>query len=110
MTREFAWKPRWATIRLVNSWARSTFDISSVEPWSVPRPPLPAVPIWARPELTVGRNSEPPTFSRPTGFEKPARAIWPMGRLRPVEDTPGATPARAVEKRWGEAGGGTSRG
>ena len=24
MTRELAWKPRWATIRLVNSWARST--------------------------------------------------------------------------------------
>ena len=28
MTFEFAWKPRWATIRLVNSWARSTLDIS----------------------------------------------------------------------------------
>ena len=26
MTREFAWKPRWAMIRLVNSWERSTFD------------------------------------------------------------------------------------
>ena len=30
MTRELAWKPRWATIRLVNSWASSTLDISSV--------------------------------------------------------------------------------
>src|SRR3954452_8492396 len=27
--RELAWNPRWAMIRLVNSWARSTFDISS---------------------------------------------------------------------------------
>ena len=28
MTRPFAWKPRWAMIMLVNSFARSTFDIS----------------------------------------------------------------------------------
>jgi hypothetical protein len=55
MTFEFAWKPRWATIRLVNSWARSTFDISSVPPARRPRPPLPAPPTLARPELTVAR-------------------------------------------------------
>ena len=30
--RELAWKPRWATIMLVNSGARSTLDISSVPP------------------------------------------------------------------------------
>ena len=28
MIRAFAWKPRWATIRFVNSWLRSTFDAS----------------------------------------------------------------------------------
>src|SRR5262249_15121160 len=50
ITREFAWKPRWATIKLVNSAARSTFDISSVPPDIVPRPPWPATPIWAFPE------------------------------------------------------------
>ena len=30
MTRELAWKPRCAVIMFVNSWARSTFDISTV--------------------------------------------------------------------------------
>lgn len=29
ITRELAWKPRCVTIMFVNSWARSTFDISS---------------------------------------------------------------------------------
>jgi hypothetical protein len=29
ITRAFAWNPRWATIRFVNSCARSTLDISN---------------------------------------------------------------------------------
>ena len=44
ITRELAWNPRWARIRLVNSAARSTFDISSAPPIRVPRRPSPATP------------------------------------------------------------------
>jgi len=44
MTREFAWNPRWVRIRFVNSWARSTFDISSVPGATWPRPPVLAEP------------------------------------------------------------------
>ena len=42
-------KPRWATIRLANSVAMSTFDISKAPPESVPRPPsLPLQPRLAQ--------------------------------------------------------------
>ena len=49
MTREVAWKPRWAMIRLVNSWARSTFDISSWPAITAPRPFRPGAPHEATP-------------------------------------------------------------
>ena len=39
--RELAWKPRWARIRLVNSAARSTFDISTRAGTISPRLPSP---------------------------------------------------------------------
>ena len=47
ITLELAWKPRWAMTRLVNSWARSTFDISSAPLTTEPMPALPGVPTWA---------------------------------------------------------------
>src|ERR1700761_7906818 len=88
ITRELAWKPRCAMTRLVNSWARSTFDISSAPLVIKPRPPEPAAPTWARPEFTVLRNIESPTFSRPLTLLKLARATWPSVCLRPLEKTP----------------------
>ena len=45
MTFELAWKPRWATTRLVNSWPRSTLDISSAWPWRKPRPVRPGAQV-----------------------------------------------------------------
>ena len=69
MTREFAWKPRSATIRFVNSAARSTFDISSVPPDSVPRPPWPATPICGDARVDRRRcTASCPSLCRPAGF------------------------------------------
>ena len=48
ITRRAAWNPRWARIRLVNSAARSTFDISTAPAWSSPRRPSPATPSSGR--------------------------------------------------------------
>ena len=74
MTRELAWKPRWARIRLVNSAARSTLDISSVPPIRSPRLPWPATPSSGVPELAVARKAVSPTCSRPAGLVKSATA------------------------------------
>src|SRR3954469_19706565 len=52
-----------------------------------PRPVVPAPPIRAMPELTVSRYSEPPTFSRPIGLLKLARASWAMVVFWPLEWT-----------------------
>src|SRR3954451_24577476 len=79
ITRLFAWKPRWATIRPVNSSARSTLDISSAPELSTPRPPIPATPTFATPELTPTRKPELPAFSRPPGLLYDASASWPIG-------------------------------
>src|SRR3712207_3771493 len=80
MIRLLAWKPRWAITRLVNSCARSTFDISSAPLVMRPRPAEPAEPTWARPEFTVLRNIESPIFSRPRSEErrvgKECRSRW----------------------------------
>src|SRR4051794_950854 len=53
MTLELAWNPRWAVIMAVNSWARSTFDISTVPDWIAPRPFCPAAPQEATPAAGV---------------------------------------------------------
>ncbi|MNT70275.1 hypothetical protein D3C72_2086400 [compost metagenome] len=53
MIREFDWKPRWATIRSEKVCARSTFEPSSAPDCREPRPPVPAMPIWASPELLL---------------------------------------------------------
>src|SRR5581483_4560636 len=102
MTLAFAWKPRWATISSVNSWARSTLLISSVPDDSVPRPPEPAVPTWGRPESLDWRYMESPAFSRPAGLVKLASAICPRAWLRPFENTPVTTPSFEIENDCSE--------
>ena len=56
MTFELAWKPRWAMTRLVNSCARSTFDISSAPLVIRPSPWVPAGVI----DLAHAAPSAPP--------------------------------------------------
>ena len=97
MTFEFAWKPRWATIRLVNSLDRSTFDISSAPPAREPRPPVPAAPTCGSPELTDVRNSEPPAFSRPDGLVNEPSARRPIVCLRPLLNAPVMVPSAPSE-------------
>src|SRR5207302_4628608 len=91
MIREFAWKPRWAMIRLVNSWARSTFDISSVPAAIDPRPAVPGVPTSACPEAPDARKRLWPALTRPAGLLKAPRAMRASGWLRPLEKTPETT-------------------
>ena len=55
ITRELAWKPRCARIRLVNSAASSTLDISSAPAMTVPAPPWPGTPSCTAPELAEAR-------------------------------------------------------
>src|SRR5262249_31057882 len=70
MTRLFAWYPRWAVIRFVNSWARSTFDISTAPVVSEPKPwaESPGVDTSAGPELFETENRLPPSRFRPWSF------------------------------------------
>src|SRR5262245_17532549 len=93
MTFEFAWKPRWAVIIEVNSWARSTFDISTSPTASTPRPFWPGAPQEATPavggvvllddvesyapELAVAWNRLSPMRDRPAGFGNLASAMRP---------------------------------
>ena len=93
MMRAFAWKPRWATIRLVNSCERSTFDISSAPPVSEPSPLCPGVPSWAAPELKVAAYDEEPAFSSPLGLAKVARAMRPMASDAPLLNEPMSVPS-----------------
>ena len=85
ITLLFAWKPRWAMIRPVNSWERSTFDISSAPAESVPRPAGAG-----RADLRVAgvvadaRRSCCPTSSRPPGLAKVASASCPIGLAQAV--------------------------
>ena len=68
MTREFAWKPRWAVIMLVNSVARSTFDISTVPAVVTPNVPagvVPGVPTTAAPDAAVAVQRLPESRDRP---------------------------------------------
>lgn len=60
MMRAFAWKPRWGTMRLVNSWERSTLDIYRAQAVKVPSPASPGAPNWAAPELAVGEARKGP--------------------------------------------------
>ena len=75
MTRELAWKPRWAVIMLVNVWDRSTFDISIAPAVVTPRPAMPGV-FWVfRPEFAEATHWFAPVRSRPDGFENVASEI-----------------------------------
>src|SRR3954454_8654206 len=93
MTLLFAWKPRWATIRPVNSSERSTLDISSAPAFRVPRPPLPAAPTSGLPELSPARYELFPALARPLGLLKVAMASWPMGLRSPLEKMPVIVPS-----------------
>ena len=69
MTREFAWKPRWATIRLVNSLRQ--VDVRHLERAAGERAAAAGAggaDLRRSPELTDVRNSESPAFSRPDGL------------------------------------------
>src|SRR3954451_18727316 len=84
ITRLLAWKPRWATISPVHSSARSTLDISSAPALSTPRPPVPAWPTIALPELSPPLKELLPAFSSPPGLLNEAIASWPIAWRRPL--------------------------
>src|SRR4051812_47298522 len=64
ITRELAWKPRWAVIMVVNVWARSTLDISTAP--AVVKPKLgPGAPTVAGPEFALSSQRLEPERSRP---------------------------------------------
>src|SRR3954468_7451201 len=67
MTRELAWKPRWAVIMFVNVWARSTLDISSAPAVVTPKLP-PGVPVVSGPELADTFQRFDEERSRPAAF------------------------------------------
>src|SRR5207245_11065891 len=85
MTREFAWKPRSAMIMFVNSWARSTLDISSAPADSDPLDPTPGTPTRGTPEAIDEELEESPTRTRPAGLAKVAVAISPSTMFWPLE-------------------------
>src|SRR3954469_12993416 len=68
MTRELAWKPRWAVIMLVNVCARSTLDISTAPAVMVPAPPPPGWLTVGVPEFADVIHRLPPWRSRPAAF------------------------------------------
>src|SRR4051812_16263647 len=78
MTRLFAWNPRWAVIRFVNSWARSTFDISTAPVVREPKPwaASPGVETSAAPELFDAVKRLPPSRVRPWSFGNFARVMY----------------------------------
>src|SRR5690606_35030005 len=96
MTRELAWKPRWVTIMLVNSWDRSTLDISREPGAMMPRGPEPGAPMRASPELGVGSNMVPPTLASPPGLLNTATAICPRSSMAPLVNTPRTMPALSM--------------
>src|SRR5579884_2839735 len=100
MMRVLAWKPRCVMIRFVNSFERSTLDISTKPVLILPRPLTLGWPTWARPELLESLNRFWPSFSRPAGLEKLAIAIWPSVRVCPLEKTPVIRPSAEIEKVW----------
>ena len=69
MTRELAWKPRWAVIMFVNVWARSTLDIS-IAPAVVEAAcrRCRACSTCAAPELADSIQRLPDARSRPAAF------------------------------------------
>src|SRR3954447_5633302 len=103
MIFEFAWKPRWAMIRLVNSWPRSTLDISSEPAAKVPAVPVPAACMSTLPEAPVDRKCESPAFWSPAGFGKVARASLASSLLLPLEKVPVTVPSSPIEKERSEA-------
>ena len=72
MTRELAWKPRWAVIMFVNVCERSTLDISIAPAVVTPRPATPGVFCVLTPELAEATHWLAPVRSRPDGFENVA--------------------------------------
>src|SRR3954463_710813 len=71
ITRELAWKPRCALIMFVNSWARSTFDISTAPEVTSEKLP-PGVPTFSGPELFDADQRLLETRWRPASFAKVA--------------------------------------
>src|SRR3954447_11647827 len=104
MIFEFAWKPRCAMIRLVNSCPRSTFDISNEPAARVPALPVPGACMRTLPEAPVARKCESPAFCRPAGFGKVASASLPRTLLEPLEKVPLIVPSSpmANERRAAE--------
>ena len=81
---ELAWKPLCVVIILVNSAARSTFDISSAPTAKLPER-LTSSPTPSNVhELSVAENNESPSASRPDGFENVATAICARSFFEPL--------------------------
>jgi hypothetical protein len=92
ITRLLAWKPRSAVIMLVNSWARSTFDISTAPGIRVPRPFVPAMLAVSAPELFVAIQLLPETRWRPASFGKVAREMTAILVTTPAESVTDTVP------------------
>ena len=109
MTRLLAWKPRSAVIMPVNWVARSTLDISSAPVVTVPRPPVPAVPMLAAPEAEVAEKLFWPARRRPAELRKLARAIWPRTWVWPLRVDAGQC-AGVADGEGGQRAGGEAVG
>ena len=59
MTLALDWNPRWAVIMLVNSFARSTLDISNAPDVTVERLPSPAKPRTGATRVSTKCSSKP---------------------------------------------------
>src|SRR3954454_1033493 len=92
ITRELAWKPRWAVIMFVKVWARSTLDISTAPAVVVPAPPWPGVLTVLVPELAEVVHLLPPWRSRPAALENVASVrrygVTRVAEVGSMYDTP----------------------
>src|SRR3954453_22494091 len=92
ITRELAWKPRWAVIMFVNVWARSTLDISTAPACVVPVPPTPGVLTVFVPEVAETVQVLPPLRSRPDALVNVASGRRESGLRRPSAGSTYDTP------------------
>src|SRR5690554_1281103 len=92
ITRAFDWKPRCAMIMFVNSWARSTLDISSAPEVIIDFDPSPTKPSTAAPEFAETWYMLSPTRISPVGLLKSASTIWASVSVTPLLKEPLMTP------------------
>ena len=96
-TRAFAWKPRSAPMRLMNSSPKSTFDSSSELDSVRPKPELSGLPIRGVPESPDSYSKFFPALESPSVLLKRARATWARLRNWPLEKRPITSPVVSTD-------------